>query len=443
MYFLAKANKTISAICLVFLLHPLWWVIGVDQFIIPVSIYLLFAVLFATRKLALKGFFPNLILISYIFFHFVPSAVVITEPDSSFYFPLYLFRTFLFLSGPILFLIIMNSIKESDDINCITNTITLTLLWSVLASAVFYSLFVFNITEFRTIMGRLMPSVSNIGILYQSTIKEMIRHTWIFNLSFFRTRGLYTYSNLFAFSLEIGIMLGAYMAVSKKSLLYGLISLSSLTALILTTSRAGITILIVGSIITIISISRHKLVIVLGIAIPVLSFWLLNLAGYNSFFSPKSFFEESSENLIKMREDSTEGRMMLYEVTLKQVLEKPFFGWGTYRKYPNHPNWPYLGSHSTFLSSLYRLGIFGTISLIAIILLILKNIILLLIKDNDPQSRLLCSFLLGILCMNAAHMVVLDIHDDIFTLNIMWATWAISPALKERYYRKNEIQYAY
>jgi O-antigen ligase len=288
-----------------------------------------------------------------------------------------------------------------------------------------------------------MPSVSNYGILSQATIKEMIRHTWIFNLSFYRSRGLFTYSNLFAFALEIGIMLSAFLAVSKKSLLYGLISLSFLTSLILTTSRAGITILIIGLLITIISISRHKLVIVLGVTIPVLSFLLLNLAGYDSFFSPKIVFEESSENLMKMREDSTEGRMMLYKVTLEQVFEKPFFGWGTYRKYPNNPSWPYLGSHSTFLSFLYRLGIFGAISFVALIWLILKNVVFLLRKNDDRQNRLLCSFLLGILCINAAHMLVLDVHDDIYTLNIMWATWAMAPALRDLYYRKNDIQDAY
>jgi O-antigen ligase len=77
------------------------------------------------------------------------------------------------------------------------------------------------------------------------------------------------------------------------------------------------------------------------------------------------------EGLLSSRGASTEHRVTVYQYTIQGWLERPFFGWGTERDIPDF-KFP-AGSHSYYLSILYRQGIFGLLVFILLLFSIWKT----------------------------------------------------------------------
>ena len=430
-------DASLKFILWVLLTHAVWWIVGVDQVVLPIiSCFFLFIGVM-TKRLALSTDTLAYFLAFFVLIHLVEILTVLALPDFSHYGPLYIYRTFLFISPILVFLMMQNVANEELTIYRIINSIIITVVISCVASFFAYFLFFKGVVIIPTLFSYIAPSgLDSFGILNSWFEKNIIRHTWLFSSDFYRPRGLFNFGNLFALALEVAIPLSLYMARLTKGKRYYFACLCMVITIILTTSRAGVIITLLGLGLVSILISRRKALYITFFLLYIVSAILVEESGYHFLLSPQSVITSVTSDVNNLRSDSTEARQMIYEKTLEHIQERPVLGWGTYRKIPGDPLWPYLGSHSTYLSIMYRLGLLGMVPFIMIILLLAHKANWVRRRTQNLKLWLLSNYMISIIVMISVHMTVLDIHDDIYALYIVWLALLIIPIMYNK--AKNE-----
>jgi O-antigen ligase len=133
-----------------------------------------------------------------------------------------------------------------------------------------------------------------------------------------------------------------------------------LTNLVYTTGRMAVIALVVGALYFAAMRSRALIVTIILLS----SITALSLANSESARARVSTIVQASA--YARGSGSVQGRGAVYRATLEGIRERPFFGWGTERdvvglKYP-------AGSHSNYLGTLYRLGLFGLLALLYLLI---------------------------------------------------------------------------
>lgn len=424
----------VNLLMLVFLLHPVWWLIGIDQLVMATMPLFILMIAITLKQIKLKFDSVHLALGAFALCIVASGVVPIFEENWRFYVGLYFYKNACLFSGLSTFLIVADASRSFVDILRISKCLILTLCLSVIVTFIALPFYYSGWSGLDTLLNWVLPeSVKSLGTLHNWLHKYVIREATLFGTRVLRTKGLFLYPNMFAFCLETVIPLIVFFVfnvTTRKR--FHFILFVSVIAFFMTTSRGGTLCLLAGLTLIYFLRVRNKITPVILILTIFLSLFILHYSGYKLWFTPQNLFNVGAEMVTGAREDATEGRYMIYSETLNYVVQKPFFGWGTMRKFPEHPGWPYLGSHSSYFSLLIRTGIIGTSMFFLFFGCLCKQICKLCserFSDEKWDTNMFSVCLAGIFLIHFCHMIVLNIQADLFTLNITLATWGLVPAL--------------
>ena len=417
----------------VFLLHPFWWLLGLDQVVMVVCpiAFLFDAAL--RRRLAYGSLWLTLTFCGILLTTLVSGVVAFSEVRAEFYFPLYIYRTTCFLGGLATFLLVAGTCRSMQDIDHVAKCIVWTVFFSVGATAVALALSNFGPSVYRTPLNWVIPeSLSQFGTVRVWLERPIIGHGELFGSSLLRSFGLFLYSNMFAFALETAIPLSVYLAAKNRK--YWFVALVLLVGLFSTLSRGGLLCLTGGALCAAIFARKTRLAPLIFGATVVGALLLLHYVGYENILTPQKVMHQTTNLIVDARENAVEGRKIIYEETLRRAIEKPWFGWGTTRKFSKYPNWPYIGSHSTYLYWLMSAGIFGTVWFILFFIGVSWRVLGLDRSDIGRLDKNLWRFAVcgaWIVSAHAAHMIILNIQGDLYVLNLTMATWGLMWAVRK------------
>jgi len=434
-----KEEKIINILCYLFILHPLFWLIGIDQLVwltFPIFLFL-YAILNG-----IKLRFP-FILVLFLIVHILSGFSIPFESHAWFYLPLYFYKLLAILCALITFLFIYNlgnNILLFEKImKFVIFSIAISVLTSLLITFVFKKIFIF-LAPLKYILPKFLLSR---GIIQEMLTKSLCEYGIFFDKKICRISGFFYYPNTLADAILVGVAFVLYFMNYRR--IYIFIFLLFICGLIFTTSRAGITSFLIAFWIYIIfRIFKNFYISLLFIFFSLLIFYLcfLTSLSFNSYISNK--FKIVKEKVLGAR--TIKGRENIYEKTWRYIKKRPLLGWGTNRRFYEFETLnikirhPYLGSHSGYLSILFRTGIIG-LSVFVLFLIKLGMIISkkLLYEQNEKVYRLSCALLFGYIALSL-HLLFLDNMHDFVLLNLNWTLWGLIAALENIEVKCNYIK---
>ena len=418
----------VKSIGKIFLLHPLWWILGIDQFIFAVSGPIFFFAGFYFGIIKLKENAHTILLLLLFSFQLLSLTNLIFEPNPAFYAQLFFFKTGLSLSAFFNFLIIVSCVNSANAIRYLLKCFVFQHLSSMLATIAGYLLFKNGLSQFPTLSYFIAPnSIKNLNLFYPFFVKGIIMPTELLNYTAFRTKGLFLYSNLFSIAMENMVFISLILAIIEKEKRYYLFSGLCLLFVILSTSRAGIISLFAGLSL----ILPFYLLIKRSFHFLLPSIFIVLIISLLAYINVSDSLSENVYTISHSRGYSFETRNYIYQKSIELIQEHPFLGWGTNRKI--HSDLAYAGSHSTYLSVAFKNGIIGLFLFLTFLGVILKNLFSIKphASNNSLFSPLVIAMFVSAVIQQMAHMIVLDINDDIFVLNQILVFWGICMVLSD------------
>ncbi len=338
-------------------LFPLYWFIGIDQFVWPVLLLWVVIKIIILKKNKLS--FPNLLLMFVLFIVFQ----IISSISALFSEELYTWFAFFrnlatFITGVFVLFIVVNAVQEWEQVKRLIMTATsvfgLTALVGMLAIV---GLLRFN---FYSPASSIFPSwlmESSVGGRF--SLRSLGISATLFSFKYYRLTTFFSFPTLYATTLLPLIPLAFYtFKISKKRFQKILMVIAIIFMginLLFTTSRAATASLIAGFVyMQVVVKKRRKFLrwsVVVSAVLVGLIIVVLNSALVDAF-----------KDLIAFR--STNTRFSLYLTTLNYWLELPIFGWATARRMEETGIYLPLGSHSYYLAILFRFGLLGSITFI-------------------------------------------------------------------------------
>jgi len=154
--------------------------------------------------------------------------------------------------------------------------------------------------------------------------------------------------------------------------------------------------------------------------------------------------DELEQVFVEGRAGSYTSRMQIYKVTFQSWMERPLFGWGTQRDLPNllPQNVAPAGTHSNYIGILYRHGLVGLAVYIALLLAVWRRIFEGLGEETD--NRLLKQFIeLSVFAMLAVNVdeVARGLEWDATVLLLVWGYWGLIVAAHRLLRKGTEARY--
>jgi O-antigen ligase len=406
-----------------FILLPLWWILGIDQFVwLPVVSFALFKVMlrnhfkiYLVRTARLMIFFLFVYLISGLFI--VDDYRIIT-----------FVRNFsMYLSVTCLLIVLTNTVVTKQQLMIIVSALIWVAGWAAVIGVL--GILDFFRPRFVTPLAQIMPS-SVKGTDYGARVifKSIGKISWFALFGdYFRVRTFFLYATMYAAVLTILIPLEIFLFRIQKSLVSKtaliILIVLSLVNLIYTTVRGAMLGLIVGFFVFLTNrwLSRNTvatlifLIALLLISSPLV---VLLISDATAYLAP------IIEVFLNARgSGSYLARVLVYRETLKSWAHRPIFGWGTQRDIIGFPL-P-MGSHSHYLSILYKQGIVGLFVYGLTLLSVWKT---LNISSNIRSSLLIqfvnfatWSFVAN--CLNG----LTDVMDlDAIVIHVLWTIISLS-----------------
>ena len=355
------------------ILLPVWWWLGVEQFIWPVIFGLATLKMLHLQgwRLRLNGplrwfaLFLGIVAVSGLF-------IVEAERWLTFW------RNFgAFAAGFLVLLIVSNRARTWPAIERLLNAALLAVL---IAGAVglLGAMGVWR-PSFLSLAGRMMPEAV-LATSYGRAIafRALGEFGWFVGLDlFFRLNSFFLFSNHYSSALVYAIPFLFYKLGYGRGWRRGLIGLGIvllLINLVYTTGRVALLSLLGGALIFLVFYSlRQRVVKVLGALALAAAIWLLALATTVEITSPGQgggliggAIEAVDAFVFARGEGSYTSRFGVYEATIAGFLERPLFGWGTERDVEGL-DLP-AGSHSEYFAALYRQGLLGLLALLGLYL---------------------------------------------------------------------------
>lgn len=361
-------TKPLTDVRLAILLLPIWWVLGVEQFIWPIifgiatikTIYLRDMRLVVTQPLRWFGLFLIAVLISGFFIEESMRYITFARNFGA------------FMSGFLVFLIITNCARSLCSIDKTLDAILIVMILAGVAGL----LGILDIWQpsIQSLTGRLLPN-SIVATSYGQVIayRQLGQYGWFTGLGqYFRLSSFFLYSNQYSIAIVYTLpFLFMRLGQSReiKKVLVGLAIMLLSINLIYTTGRISVLALLFGALYFALfhSIYRRTIraLVGFGLSLVILAVLLLSIVEAGSTTSEAGLIEQTEtavEALVFARgSGSYEDRLGLYKATLTGFLQRPIFGWGTERDIEGLPL-P-AGSHSEYLAALYRQGLVGIITL--------------------------------------------------------------------------------
>ncbi|GIV91222.1 MAG: hypothetical protein KatS3mg087_2167 [Patescibacteria group bacterium] len=402
-------TKISSIIGSLFVLIPLWWFIGVEQFV-----WLLVGSLLLFRRFRLKK--SSLFYILFVVFQ-IFSLLSLEEP----YRMITFFRTWLsYVVGLIFFIVATNYIRNKRDALVLIRSLSIFFAFSSFISI----LGIFGVwrPQFVSLIGRFLPEfITNTVYGSAIAIKTIGSTDFFYGLGYyFRVSSFWSFAGMYAFGIAIFVPVSIWCIIYDKKLRlwHTLTFLGVSFSLIFTTARVAIIAVLATSLIVLTIKSSWFLRIILGVVL----LWVLLLTGLFAIDDIFGLFLYRSFN----------DRLDIYTETIKWILRNPLFGYATERDvstvlYP-------LGSHSTYLGILFKYGIFGFTAWICYIFLVVKN--LLQTKATFARFSLWSVCIASIICLSDA--------IDLDTLNLVVFSVVVGLGLSSETWdnRKQELREA-
>lgn len=354
------------------LLLPIWWWLGIEQFIWPVIFGWAALKLLYVQRLNISVNSPlrwfAVFLVAVLF-----SSFFIIELERWF---TYIRNLGAFSAGFLVLLIIINRARSWKHIE---RTLDIALI-TVLIAGIIGLLAIVGIWRptINSFAGSLLPAAAaNTDYGRTIVIRTLGDHSWFAGLgNYFRVNGLFLFSNSYSSVLVYAIPFLFYKLSRKQGFIKILLSLAILLLLVnlvYTTGRVATIGLLGGAIYFWLFHSRrrriNRVLMSLGltfILILVLFSAVIELADFSSETGIMSQTVDAVDALVFARgPGSFTSRFGIYEATLSSFVERPLLGWGTER---DHPTLALpLGSHSEFFAALYRQGLLGLIAFIGLL----------------------------------------------------------------------------
>lgn len=355
------------------ILLPVWWWMGLEQFIWPVILswatlkllHLQRLRVTATPPLRWFGLFLIAVLISGLFI------------EESMRYATFARNLGAFVSGFLVYLVITNRARSIRSIDKTLDAILIVMILAGVAGL----LGILDIwrPNIQSLMGRLLPD-SVVATSYGSVIahRELGQYGWFTGLGlYFRLSSFFLfgnhYSSAIVYTLPFLFMrMGQSRGVRKLAVGFAIPLL--IINLIYTTGRVAALSLLFGALFFALfhSVYRRtvRALLALGLSLAILAVLSLSIIEAGSPTAEAGLIGQASsavEAMVFARgPGSYESRFGLYGATLAGFLERPVFGWGTERDVEGLPL-P-AGSHSEYLAALYRQGLLGLIALAGMVI---------------------------------------------------------------------------
>lgn len=349
------------------MLLPVWWWLGLEQFIWPVILGWATLKLLYLQRLRVTATPPlrwfAVFLVTVLF-----SSLFIVEPARWF---TYVRNLGAFAAGFLALLIVTNRARSWKSIE---RTLDIALV-AVLFAGFVGLLAIVGIWQpaIHSLVGTLLPaSIANTTYGHAIVIRTLGDRAWFAGLgNYFRVSGFFLFSNSYSSVLVYAIpflffKLSQRRGIAKVLLWLGILML--LINLVYTTGRVATIGLLGGAIFFGLFHSRqrriNRVLMTLGLSLAIILVLLTAAFDLSDSGSGTGLTDQAVEALdafvFARGSGSYTSRFGVYEETLASFMERPLLGWGTER---DHPNLRYpMGSHSEYLAVLYRQGLLGLIA---------------------------------------------------------------------------------
>ncbi len=357
------------------LMLPVWWAIGIEQFVYVGAVLALFPIWLLQRKKDLRPVKLDRIVKVLIVFLAVQmiSAVFIEEVKWYFLF----FRNYLlWLTGLIFYLYILNLSLEVKR-RVFYNLPLILVRTAVIACAVVLIAY----------SGLWSPNyLSPLSFIIPDAISTteyfdaILRRQWVsdrrspfFEFEIYRPFSFFLYSNTYSAFLILTIPVSLYLVSIethrlKKGIRFAL-SAFLFFSLLMTTSRASLLALVLGGLAAYTFKSTHVWRSIIIVFLTLIVYEYLTITGIDLGLHGKLAV------IVEGRGNSYLSRLAIYEGTIMNWQESPVFGWGTTRNASVvglNETLPPLGTHSTWLGMLYRFGVVGMVTYSFFVILIVR-----------------------------------------------------------------------
>lgn len=353
-------TSPLTDIRLILWLTPIFWVLGIEQFAAP-SLLLWSLLKLMLRKRAIRKHSVLLAFATLISLMCV-SALSISE---TLRYVTFIRNLGMVAMGAASGVIILTEVRSTRDVR----SLLLAVVGMMTVASTLGALSIVGIFRptFESLIGPALPSVIASTSYADRLINRSVGNiSWFQGLgSYFRVNSIFLFSTTYAAALAITMPVVLYFARAVhgfQRILFLAASVLIFVNLIYSTGRMawiGVAAASVG--VWVLQGSR------LGVYVRGLT--ILGVAGAAFFMLPLDAVEESFDTAINARgSGSAISRSMIYQQTLSQIPQRPFFGWGTERDITTVDGFPYpAGSHSTYLGYLYKHGVAGLAALLLLL----------------------------------------------------------------------------
>ena len=354
-------TSPLADVFLAFVLLPLWWLLGIEQFVW----FLIFGL--AAWKTIIRHRFrvhlsgPLVILVVFIGIYLLSGFSII----EGFRLITFLRNLSMYVTALFVLIVLTHEIQSESQLFHVTDAVLLAVGWASLIGI--FAIIGIARPEIRSVIGYFLPaSISQTDYGSRIVWRELGSESWFAGLgTYFRVRSLFLYGTMYATSIAITCPLLFYRfnSVQSRKLKWLLLGLGALflVNLAFTTGRSAIAAFMIGlgywSWITF-GLSRRwgRVVILLLTFIGVVIAFVLAISTLQSYDFVQ-YAQAKIQAFLAARGSSTADRFYVYQKTLEGWSKRPFLGWGTERDIPGF-RYP-AGSHSYFLGTLYKQGLVG------------------------------------------------------------------------------------
>ena len=405
-------NRIISELYYLILLFPLWWFLGMEQFLWCLAVGVIFIQFCIYNK---AEFRINIITILLAFFLIAYGISFFNIVEKMRYIT-YFRNLSTYLTAFMLLVITWNVVDKWWQLEKLLNAIIIVMFIASIVGVLAFSFEIFRV-QFRSLTGYFMPhSIAKTGYGSVIAVRNIGYYNWFMGLgTYFRVSSFFLYSTMFSSTLAITLPIALFLRninKGKERYFYTSAIFFMGLALLFTTGRVAIMAIFVGYVLfRFVSLRSFALKFsIVGVFLLLCSLFLLWLEQSGILYQIIDLV------LYSRGEGSANTRGKIYVQTFNSFLERPLFGWGTERDvkglaYP-------LGSHSYYLGTLYKQGIVGFTLFMSIIFLIWNKLKVKVFVDNNfTRFFKYGQFLMLVFIMNS-FTDVLDL--DATTMFFLW-----------------------
>lgn len=336
---------------LLILLFPLWWVLGVEQWIPTVILaWSALKLAVARRRFVISW---TALWMSLLLGAMVASSLFIVETER---YVTFARNLSVHLSAFLVLIVVLTEARSWRDVRRLLRAVAVAMAIAGVVGAIGFTRLAD--IRFASPFGALLPAWIR-ATDYGGTIavRSIGSETWFAGLgSYVRVDSMFLFSTMYAAALALTIPVVAFLVETSRGssrLAWASIGLLLLANLVFTTGRVSTLALLAGAAFFALVRLRALSRVVAGLLVAI------GLVSTVAFVPPAAAGDTVETVVLARGSGSLNSRLLIYRETLEGVARRPALGWGTERdidvegfKYP-------AGSHSFYLATLYRHGAIG------------------------------------------------------------------------------------